>query len=136
MYCLKELAQSYGRDPVKLSPEHAWERGTYGPYDACNGRSCDRLQKIVKGNGRRERDMRHVMSTASNHTTVILGGDFSMDPQIPCNPIVLVRGTTATRAGTNSAARCRVGANVNDERREERDRFRKWLRGARYLNLL
>ena len=36
MYCLKELAQSYGRDPVKLSPKHVWERGTYGPYDACN----------------------------------------------------------------------------------------------------
>ncbi|KAF2174672.1 hypothetical protein K469DRAFT_756644 [Zopfia rhizophila CBS 207.26] len=88
MHCLKELTGIYGSDPVKLSREHVWERGVYGPYDRCDGRSCDRLQKIVT-NGRRDKSISDMLSTGSYHAAVVFGGDFRVDRQRRCTSIVL-----------------------------------------------
>lgn len=63
--------------PVQALRRHFWKCGLYGPYDPCNGHSCDRLQKIITVN---DWNPWHVPWTASEHAAVVFGGDFCMDP--------------------------------------------------------
>ncbi|PQE10546.1 hypothetical protein CJF31_00009284 [Rutstroemia sp. NJR-2017a BVV2] len=85
IYCLKKLADSYGGDPVKLSRKHVWERGTYGPYDRCQGRSSNRLQNIVEGNGTRDKSMKDVLQIASVHAAIVFGGELDANSQCQCS---------------------------------------------------
>jgi hypothetical protein len=86
MHCLKKLAELYGRDPIKLSREHIWQRGSYGPYETCNGRSCNRVQKVVNGSGRRDTDISNIVSNASAQAAVVFGCGFNVDLQRSCQP--------------------------------------------------
>jgi hypothetical protein len=81
MHCLQELAKLYGKDPVKLSREHLWEHRSYEPFEPCNGRSCNRLQSIVKRSGRRDTVISGIILTASPHAAVVFGNVFDVDPQ-------------------------------------------------------
>jgi hypothetical protein len=85
IYCLKKLADSYGGDPVKLSRKHVWQRGSYGPYARCQGRSSNRLQNIVKGNGIRNTSMKDVLQTASIHAAIVFGGELDANSQGQCS---------------------------------------------------
>jgi hypothetical protein len=85
IFCLRLLAERYGQDPVMLSPEHVWERGTYGPHDICPGRCCDRLQKMKRLNKRRGKSMFPELSRGSDFAAVVFGGVFCMDNQNPCS---------------------------------------------------
>lgn len=92
MHCLRELTELYGRDPARLSCEHCWKRGLYSPFQECNGRSCNRLQNIVQGTGRRDEDISQMIRTASPAAAVVFGRVFDVDPRLRCTLIEAGQG--------------------------------------------
>lgn len=74
MNCLRELANRYGPNPVRLSRIHGWKRGTCRPYD--------RLRKIFEG--KVDSCTADVLFKASDRAAVVFGCDFSVDRQLRC----------------------------------------------------
>ena len=113
MYCLRRLATTYGRDPVKLSRKHIWERSTYGPFGPCHGRSSNRLQKIIKeGDGRRDMSMRDLISTDDFvRAAIIFGGHFERNfSQDLCNCVIQTSHRAAADIADNRTELAATGS--------------------------
>ncbi|KAI1734559.1 hypothetical protein F4680DRAFT_338996 [Xylaria scruposa] len=84
-FCLKKLASTHGDGPVMLSPDHAWVGCSHGPFDPCDGRSSNRLQRIEKGNGRSGSSMGEILREASDFAAVIFGKKLDNAMQQRCH---------------------------------------------------
>ncbi|KFY70200.1 hypothetical protein V498_10384, partial [Pseudogymnoascus sp. VKM F-4517 (FW-2822)] len=83
VFCIRILNKRHGSDPPKLSPTIYWASGVMDPFDECQGRCCNRLQKLSKNDPRR-RDLVGVIDGAPEGA-VIFGGRFDLDPNALCN---------------------------------------------------
>lgn len=86
LHCLRLMSQRHGSGH-KLSRDHVWIRGTYGPYDGCHGRACDRLQKIEESNKRQQSNMLQEVSDLPENAAVVFGGAFCIDANTLCQKV-------------------------------------------------
>ncbi|KAH0597672.1 hypothetical protein MHUMG1_05052 [Metarhizium humberi] len=74
LHCIQELAESYGTDPLKLSPDHFWVQGANGPFEPCAGYGTERLQMIKTNSIRLPKALRKELGSASDYAAIIFGG--------------------------------------------------------------